>query len=69
MLFWQLFSSYVFVEKAAKMTLVRKIRTYKFDEIDGSLAFNIQFSACLHFSAVYFNNYVNAFFYLLLFRT
>ncbi len=33
-LFQQLFSSYAYVEKAAKMTFVRKICTYNIDEID-----------------------------------
>jgi len=37
MLFWQLFSSYMYVEKAAKMRLVQKICTYNVDEIDGRL--------------------------------
>jgi len=35
MLFRQLFSSYVYVEKADKMTFVRKICMYNIDEIDG----------------------------------
>ena len=36
MLFWQLFSSYVHVKKAAETMLVRKIRMYNVDEIDCS---------------------------------
>ncbi len=40
MLFWQLFSSYVFVEKAAEATFIRKICTYNIDEIDGITTFN-----------------------------
>jgi len=32
--FWQLFSSYMYVEKAAKTTFIRKICVYKVDEID-----------------------------------
>jgi hypothetical protein len=32
--FWQLFSSYMYVEKAAKMTFVRKRREFNVDEID-----------------------------------
>jgi len=34
MLFWQLFFSYMYVEKAAETMLVRKICMYKVDEID-----------------------------------
>jgi len=34
MSFWQLFSSYMYVEKADKMMFVHKIRTFKVDEID-----------------------------------
>jgi len=34
MLFQQLFSSYMYVEKAAKMMFVRKIRANDVDEID-----------------------------------
>jgi len=33
-LFWQLFSSYMYVIKAAKMTFVQKICTFNVDEID-----------------------------------
>jgi len=29
------FSSYMYIEKAAKMTFVRKMRAYNVDEIDG----------------------------------
>jgi len=35
--FGSFFSSYVYVEKAAGTTFVRKMRVYKFDEIDGLL--------------------------------
>jgi hypothetical protein len=35
MLFWQLFSSYVYVDKAAETTFVQNICTYNVDEIDG----------------------------------
>ncbi len=34
MLFRQLFSSYMYVDKAAKMTFLWKIRTQNVDEID-----------------------------------
>ncbi len=34
MLFWQLFSSYMYIEKAAEMTFIRKIRMLNVDEID-----------------------------------
>jgi hypothetical protein len=33
-MFWQLFSSYMYVVKAAKMTIIRKISTFNVDEID-----------------------------------
>ncbi len=33
-LFWQLFSSYMYVVKAAKTTFIQKTRAYKVDEID-----------------------------------
>ncbi len=35
--FWQLFSSYMYVVKAAKMTFVRKICTFNVDEINTCL--------------------------------
>jgi len=33
-LFWQLFSSYIYVVKAAEMMFIRKIRLFNVDEID-----------------------------------
>jgi hypothetical protein len=36
MLFWQLFSSYMYVEKAAETTFIQKICMKNVDEIDGS---------------------------------
>ncbi len=42
-LFWQLFSSYMYIEKSAKMTYVRKICTLNVDEIDSRIALNHTF--------------------------
>jgi len=40
MLFWQLFSSYMYVVKAAKTTFVQKIRAFNVDEIDYKCQFH-----------------------------
>ncbi len=47
MSFWQLFSSYMYVVKAAETTFVQKIHTFNVDKIDYRAQFYKTFGAYL----------------------